>query len=151
MSTNNPLTIDNLGIDASKRYALDQAALDPRLVKDARSISARTELTVIEPYVSTSLSEFSVGNFILWASFSAPTNYQAILSGLFTYQLIPALGDAMQIQALLDQVTAMASTLFKSPEEQRAHRAILELLEQLEKLMRMFTLIKANCARYQQG
>lgn len=151
MTTNNPVTIDNLGIEASRRYALDQQNLDSNLIKDARMIPSRTELAVIQPYLSTGISEFSIGNFTLWAAFSAPVGYQALMSSLFTHQLIPALGDAMQIQALLDQVSAMASSFVKNPDQQRAFRKISDLLTLLEKLMRMFTFIKANCARYQQG
>jgi hypothetical protein len=148
MTTNptNPLTIDNLGIDASKRYAQDQLAFDPTLLQDARLVPTRTERVVIEPAAALP-REFSIGSFVLWANFSPPKDYSVAAYHLFTYQLIPGLGGLERIQNLLDQLGAMSPEAKDQPD----FKKILGLVQMLERLEKTFALLKANCGRYQQG
>jgi len=147
----NPLTIDNLGIEASNRYAKDQAGLDLNLIRDARRIPDQTLRVVMNPSVALS-REFSIGNHILWANFSPPKDYSFSAFRLFTYQLIPGLGTLDQTQALLDQMERLAPQMEeKDAAQKKAFRALLLLLQMLEKLEKTFEFLKANRDRYQQG
>ena len=89
-----PRTIDNLGIDASSRYASDQKEIDLKILKEARGIPKQAEVDVTSPSYA---SEFDLlfdtaKKNTPWARFSRPQNYNDQRKRLFTYQIIPSLG-----------------------------------------------------------
>jgi hypothetical protein len=89
-----PRTIDNLGVDASTRYAVDQQEFDNKILKEARGIQRQAEVDVTIPSFS---SEFDILFDVAkrntpWAQFSMPDNYNDQRKRLFTYQIIPSLG-----------------------------------------------------------
>ncbi len=89
-----PRTIDNLGVDASSRYAADQQKFDKKILKESRVIPRQAEVDVTVPSFA---SEFdllfdSEQRNTPWAKFSMPKNYNEQRKRLFTYQIIPSLG-----------------------------------------------------------
>ncbi len=89
-----PRTIDNLGVDASSRYAADQQKFDKKILKESRVIPRQAEVDVTEPSFS---SEFDLlfdkgKKNTPWARFCMPQNYNDQRKRLFTYQIIPSLG-----------------------------------------------------------
>jgi hypothetical protein len=89
-----PRTIDNLGVDASSRYAADQQRFDKKILKESRVIPRQAEVDVTMPSFS---SEFdllfdSEQRNTPWAKFCMPRNYNEQRKRLFTYQIIPSLG-----------------------------------------------------------
>jgi len=160
-----PRTIDNLGVDASIRYAKDQELFEPHLIGESRLIPQKTEVSILKP---AALSEFdqiyTVGNTISWALFSPPPNYYTYDKGLFSYQLIPSLGNYEKLEADSDKIEALESALEKSDEKQRRgpsdperekdeknRKSLLALFQCIDKLNKNLTLINSRRNQYQRG
>lgn len=164
MTTVKPLTIDNMGIGPSSRYARDKATLDTRLIDDARFIPLKTEVSVVKPYLPTEFEEYLLPNkTTIWASFSPPPDYLVFGRPLFSYQLIPSLGGYEKQEADSDKLEALEDTLNKSfkegrgndqqeqQEEERERKTLVHLLQMINRLDRTLTLINARRNQYQRG
>src|SRR5438477_287111 len=99
------LTIDNLGIGASIRFAEDQQLYERRLIEESRLIPQKTETLALSPYVPTELDElFSMNRKVSWAMFSPPPNFFSYEGLLFSYQIIPSLGTQEKQEADADRL-----------------------------------------------
>ncbi len=101
-------TIDNLGLDASSRYAEDQKHLDEKIIKEARAIAPQTIIDVTQPVYPTEfevLFELSKRN-IPWAEFAAPKKYNEQKKRLFTHQTIPSLGSPDKKESQIQKIQA---------------------------------------------
>jgi hypothetical protein len=158
------LTIDNMGIGTSSRYARDQAALDLRLIEESRYIPQKTEVSVVKPYLPTEFEEYLLpGKLTIWASFSPPPEYLSYGRPIFSYQLIPSLGGYEKQEADSDKLEALEDTLNKSfkdrkgdqqgqqQEEEKERKTLIGLLKTINKLDRTLTLINARRNQYQRG
>jgi hypothetical protein len=159
-----PRTIDNLGVDASIRYAKDQALFETNLIEESRLIPQKTQVTVGKPL---ELSEFdqtySVGKTISWALFSAPPNFYSKDIGLFSYQLIPSLGGYEKLEADSDKIESLEDVLEKSHErkrgqsdqekekDERNRQTLLALFQCIDKLNKTLSMINARRNQYQRG
>ena len=165
LMTVKPRTIDNLGVDASIRYAKDQELLEPRLIEESRLIPQKTEVTVVKPF---ELSEFdqtySVGRTISWALFSPPPDFYARDKGLFSYQLIPSLGGYEKLEADSDKIETLEDVLEKSEEregrgqsdqerekDENQRQTLLALFQCIDKLNKTLAMINARRNQYQRG
>lgn len=157
-------TIDNLGIEASSRYAKDKQ-LDTKLVEESRFIPLKTEVTVLKPYLPTELEEYLLPQKLtLWASFEAPPQFFAETANpLFSYQLIPSVGGYEEQEADLEKLEALEDTINKQfsegngrdqeegQEEEKERKTLLALLQTIGKLDRTLTLINSRRYQYQRG
>jgi len=102
MSSASTRTIDNLGIDASVRYAKDQADGSEKLFEDARIAQGHVQISVTSPATQSQVDLlFDIGTKNRsWSSFFPPENYGASRRSLFTTQIIPSLGsqEMMDVQ-----------------------------------------------------
>jgi hypothetical protein len=88
-----PRRIDQLGREASQRYADDQEQLDPRF-RGANAISGRTEITVSTPTFPGELEALlglAQGHAPI-ASLLPPPNHEQQRGGLFLHQIAPTFG-----------------------------------------------------------
>jgi len=160
-----PRTIDNLGVDASIRYAKDQDFFETRLIEESRLIPQKTEVTVAKPF---ELSEFdqtySVGKTISWALFSPPPDFYSRDKGLFSYQLIPSLGSYEKLETDSDKIETLEDVLEKSEEregrgqsnqerekDENQRKTLLALFQCIDKLNKTLTMINARRNQYQRG
>lgn len=93
-------TIDNLGMDPSIRYALDQTYLDKSLSTDTSYISSQANIDVTAPYFSSefdAIFQTSLRNKG-WALFMYPPGFRDQRKRLFTFQLLPSLGTEETVQ-----------------------------------------------------
>src|SRR5690606_17613940 len=91
--TSKPRTIDNLGLDASIRYARDKELFEAKYIEESQAVSKRSEIPVSKPYIPNEFDQlFSAKSSLLWASFSPPPEYFSFSKPLFSFQLIPSLG-----------------------------------------------------------
>lgn len=160
MSTNKPVTIDNIGIGASSRYARDKSTLDTKLIEDSRFIPLKTEVSVVKPYYPTEFEEYLAPNQLtLWATFSPPPESFGYGKLLFSYQLIPSLGGYEKQEDDTDKLEALEDTLNKSfkegnqeqQEEEKERKILLALLQTIGKLDRTLSLINSRRNQYQRG
>lgn len=162
-----PRTIDNLGIETSRRYAKDKSQLqDAKLIEDSKLIPQKTEVSVLKPYYPTALEEY-LGPLSqkMWAAFEAPPRSLALSSALFSYQLIPSLGGSEKQEADTDKLEALEDTLSKSfkegkrqgkdqqeqQEEEKERKVLLHLLKTIGKLDRTLGMINSRRNQYQRG
>lgn len=155
-----PRTIDNLGVETSSRYARDQARLDKTLLEEARLIPQKAEVSVLKPYLPTDFEHYLLPNKqVLWAAFEPPPEYLVHSKSLFSYQMIPSLGEYEEED--LDKVEALEDAIHKDfqnsrdhqeeREEEKERQTILTLLKTIERLDRSLSLINSRRNQYQRG
>ncbi len=149
MSESKYLTIDNLGVDPSKQYALNQQELDQYQLKDSSLVPKKTEISVITPAApSENESKFAIGRATIWATFDPPAGASFTSGRLFTYQLIPSLGTLEQQRTLLDRLIANPPT---DPALQKEHKMICTAMQELVSLEQTSEQISARRSQYQKG
>ena len=159
-----PRTIDNLGIETSSRYAKDQAQLDAKIVEESRFIPQKAEISVVRPYLPTEFEEYLLPNkLVIWASFAPPPEFFSYSGSLFSYQLIPSLGDSEKQEEDTEKLEALESAIDKqfeggkqdqheqNPEEERERKTLLGLLKVIGQLDRTLSHINSCRNQYQKG
>lgn len=88
-------TIDNLGYDASQRYAEDQQLLydNEQIHKDSRILSGRTQIDVISPSYGSEVDVLFNADKknTSWAQFAAPSGYTEQRKKFFLHEILPSL------------------------------------------------------------
>jgi hypothetical protein len=152
-----PRTIDNLGLEVSTRYAEDQKTLDEAIVKEARAVSAQSEIEVTTPFLPSELDALlhSQNTYIAWAYFNAPAHYFEQRNRLFTSQLIPAMGSedkkesqAQKIQAKLSSMTEEKVEKDKEEKDKRKKYEETRALEEEENEKKVLTTLLDIIALY---
>jgi hypothetical protein len=160
-----PLTIDNLGIDASIRYAKDQAAFEAQFSKEAEFVSQKSEISVAKPYIPSEFDPlFSLGKTVVWAFFSPPTQDLGSGRALFSYQLIPSLGSYEKQEDAEEKLATLQDALDQArqsrgdgasdeelEEEEEEKKTIGSLLLCINRLDRSLSLINSQRNRFQRG
>ncbi len=156
-----PKTIDDLGIDASIRYAKDQELLEPRLLSEAQLISNKTTVSVLRPHLPNEFAEkFGFKQQTLWATFSPPPAYFSSSPDLFSYQLIPSLWRSEEMQEqdpvlLVEEGLQRERPQDQSDEEQKEEeeekKVIVALIECMGRIDQSLELINARRNQYQRG
>lgn len=172
--TQQPRTIDNLGVEVSTRYAEDKAILDEALVREAQGIPIQAGIEVTAPSFPSEVEALLhiQPTHVTWASFIAPPHYFEQRKRLFTFQLIPAMGseDKKESQALkiLSKLRAREDELIKkeAPEgdkrlryekereiedEQREQKALTSLLNTIALFDKLIIEINSRRSQYQKG
>lgn len=102
-----PKTIDNLGIDASDRFAGDRAAFDETIIREA-GVGRQAQIDVSEPaYVSEFDLLLGIGGGAPWATTAPPAGYEEQKNRLFAEQIVPRFGSPDKQDALLEKVKEM--------------------------------------------
>lgn len=159
--TSKPRTIDNLGIDASIRYAQDQQVFEARFIEESQIVSKRTEISVSTPYTPSEFDQmFGSGKPLIWAAFSPPHEMMEGNNTLFSYQLIPSLHiDAFtkDPEEMLDEALERQkrehpdSSDQEKKEEEKEKKIIANLLNCIAKFDKSLQLINSRRNQYQRG
>jgi hypothetical protein len=119
MSTEGPKTVDDLGIDVSRRYIRDQEQLDRSFIKDFQ-IPSRTQVVITTPfYASETDSLVGAQKRVSWFLSSPPENYSISRKKIFSYQLIPSLGPNEKLDEDLSKIEN-----FKIPKNAKNRKAL---------------------------
>ncbi len=90
-------TIDNLGYDASERYAQDQKLLDghEKTTHDSKIVFTQTSIEVTKPtyHLETDVAFQGSLKSSSWAEFASPLGYES-KNRFFTHELMPAFTSA---------------------------------------------------------
>ena len=169
-----PRTIDNLGLDASNRYAADQQEFDHKILKESRVVPRQAEVDVTEPSYSSEFDLlFDIGKKNTpWAQFCMPKNYNEQRKRLFTYQIIPSLGPQDKTESQEKKILAHLQEKAKqqdekkdknkkdSPsweenqekeEQEKEQKILVQLLKNLLMLDKCMSDISARRMQYQKG
>lgn len=156
-----PLTIDNYGRDASVRYAKDQEIYDASIITESRLIPQKTEVTVAKPYVPSEFDQlFSVKKTTSWALFDAPKNFYAHDKSLFSYELIPSLGNYEKLESDSDKIERILGDQEKehkdheeegSEEEEQEKIALTAFFQTLNQFNKILEAINGKRNQYQRG
>lgn len=145
-----PLTIDNLGIKTSQRYAEDQSKLDQKLLQDARVVPLKTEVSVLKPYTPTELGEYLEPHQITsWATFSPPPD--SFSYGLFSHALIPSLGGYEKQEADQERLQDLEKLKGQNPEGEKERQTLVNLFKTIGRLDKDLGVVNAQRNRYQKG
>ncbi len=169
-----PRTIDNLGVDASTRYALDQQEFDHKILKEAGNIPRQAQVDVSQPSFT---SEFDLlfdtaKRNSPWAQFAMPQNYNEQRKRLFTHQIIPSLGPQDKTESLEKKILAQLKEKAKEQdnekerrkedrssweddqekeEQEKEQKVLVQLLKNLLVLDKCMSDIAARRMQYQKG
>ncbi len=170
-----PRTIDNLGLDASSRYASDQQEFDNKILKEARGIQRQAEVDVTIPSFASEFDTlFDVARRNTpWAQFFMPENYNEQRKRLFTYQIIPSLGPQDKTESQEKKILAHLQEQSKKQgdgkkdqrqedrsswedeqervEEEKEQKILAQLLKNLIMLDKCMSDITARRMQYQKG
>lgn len=115
-------TIDNLGIEASTRYAEDLKELDQKLINEARVIPGQTEIEITDPFFLTELEIlFNAQKQQTWATFFPPKGFSEQKKRLFMFQLIPSLGSEEKHETQTQKIISQLKTFGKRKRKQKNH------------------------------
>ncbi|MES2199576.1 MAG: DUF5399 family protein [Chlamydiota bacterium] len=103
-------TIDNLGHDASERYAQDQKILDgqEKIPQEAKMIFTKTSIEVTKPtfHLETDLAFHGSLKSNSWAEFLPPLGYES-QKRFFTHELLPSFTNQEKTEALKNKILEM--------------------------------------------
>jgi len=146
-----PLTIDNLPIDASNRYAKDQKELDRGIIEGSKLFQSKPDTTApATPYFRVE-EGFSVGTLTRWATFTLPSDFAIHAARLYSYLLIPSLGTSDDLQETLDKLEALEKAVPQDKTPQYEYKTVHSLIKLLVDSSRTFDLIKGRCNQYHKG
>jgi hypothetical protein len=164
-----PRTIDNLGLDASSRYAEDKQYLDEKIVKESRTVSTQTEIDVTLPSFPRELDllfEMQKCN-VFWAAFAPPAKYAEQKKRLFTHQIIPSLGSEDKKERLLQKIRSKIQAKKEREEkdekryqweeqrereeEEKERNMLVALVECIAGLEKVLVEINSRRRQYQKG
>jgi hypothetical protein len=159
--TSKSRTIDNLGIDASIRYAQDQKLFEARFIEESQIVSRRTEVSVSTPYTPSEFDQmFGDGKPLIWAAFAPPPEMTGTNNTLFSYQLIPSLhidGFNQDPEELLDQALEKQRQEYpdssdqEKDQEKKEKAIIANLLKCVTQIDKSLQLINSRRNQYQRG
>lgn len=160
------ITIDQIGIDAHKRYAIDQESLDTHYITDATHISGQLEIAGTSMIYSSKweeLFEFNLNN-TTWAAFLPPPNYRTQRNKFFSHSLIPGIlwsesdddedleedenteNERKKQNALIKNIIEVLSSRLKEDES-----ALLNLIQSIKTLNSLLREVNAKKLQYQKG
>jgi hypothetical protein len=150
-----PTTIDNLPIDASRRYAEDQEKLrvGRPIIEESRLFPGKPGAALSGvPYIPAEFIEWlSLGSRTVWAAFFSPVDYAVHVADLFSYLLIPSLGGSENLQAISDKLELMKKVIPQNKVLQYEYATLCTLVKHLIDASRTFEMIKGRCNQYHKG
>lgn len=157
-------TVDNLGLEASRRYAKDKELLDTRFIEESRIIPQKAQTTVWRPYLPSEFSQrFQQFNRTIWALFYPPSGILEEGRQLFSYQVIPSLGGSTKQEADLEKLQAWKRKKKKGDSqrdnkgdnqeepEEKEQKTLIALLQCIALLDRDLALVNSRRNQYQKG
>jgi hypothetical protein len=159
--TSKPRTIDNLGLEASIRYARDQKLFEARFIEESQIVSTKSQIPVSKPYVPSEFDQlFTSPKTLVWATFSPPPETLSNVTELFSYQLIPSLGTYEQhedLELLLEDAlerkrqSKQKQSNKEKQQEEKEKQLIKNLLQCIAKIDKTLSLINSRRNQYQRG
>ena len=143
------LTVDNLGVEVSTRYAQDQEDYDKSIITDAR-VSTQTQIDVTAPSQVSELDQLLNTELKVtpWSSFVAPPNFYTQNRGLFSYQICPSMGTEDKQEG---QIARLEASPAPSPEEEAKKGKLLQLFQTTAPLDRDLNRANSERNRYHKG
>jgi hypothetical protein len=127
-----PKTIDNLGYDASQRYAVDQQFLSgqDKIHQEARELFGQTQVNTATPSFSSEVDSLlnPTGKNPAWANFSAPHGFFEHKKKFFTHQLLPQMSIQEKNEGYAKKITD-----FDGHQEENEHKPEWEITKEAEK------------------
>src|SRR3984957_1922939 len=155
-----PRMIHNLGIEVSTRYAEDKQALDETLIKEARTVSAQTQISVMAPSFPSEVEALLhiERTHLPWATFLPPERYFEQRKQLFTFQLIPSMGSedkkesqSLKILSKLRSMAEVANQTGEDKEEDRDKKILTSLLNTIASFDKMIIETNSKRGQYHKG
>ncbi len=127
-----PRTIDNLGYDASQRYAYDQNELADveKIHKDFRIPLSHAQIDVTTPSFNSEVDILFQADkkHLAWAEFSPPHGFSTLKNRFFTYQILPSLA----IPEESENYTKKIHALTEEKEENSENKPEWEMVKEAE-------------------
>jgi len=161
-----PRTIDNLGFEASQRYAEHQQRLSGQehILRDGKVVFATNTIDVTKPANHNEIIPQTALKSGSWALFTPPMHHGPS-KRLFTHDLLPAIGGEEKITNLKQKVLHLQKREDRSPfskedqwqsaqEEEREdqeQKAVLSLLDCILQLLTCTIYVYVKRAQYHKG
>jgi hypothetical protein len=154
-----PRTIDNLGPEASNRFALNQqiSEQNPYLKETSPYVPSQTTIDVTIPsYTSENdkLFELEKKN-VTWATFPPPPNYNIQKPRIFMHQIVPSIGSEDRIEMQQQRISAASVPSTSSDREKREEeiekKTLINTLQTTMKLDKDQVYINSHRDQYHKG
>lgn len=146
-------TIDNLGLDASKRYAQNQkeAELELPFLEEISKFPVSAISTAPYSVTEAEVEAFFIGRPTPWASFTPPPDYAGFLSRLFIQQAIPSFGNLEEQQERLDRFSTLKDQGSWTAPQRHEYDTILSCLEFVVSLEKTYEMIEGRRRQFLAG
>jgi len=148
-----PRQISDLGVDASRQYALNQkelAKLPPHFLEDSNLVSSRIQVPVVSPAARSEFGAKYETRFISrWAFFPKHPQAAAGAHRLFTHRMIPSI--ARDFEKLLNQLDDLKAMANLDPTLLREQKAVTALVMAMVIEERIYEEIEKGRNRFQKG
>jgi len=128
-------TIDNLGYDASERYAQDQKLLDghEKTSTDSRIIFSKTSIEVTKPLTESEIDLISQASRKnnAWAEFQPPPGYEQ-QKRFFTHELIPEFGNKEKVEKLKEKIVKLCEEKESGSDSQDEQKEEWQIIKEKE-------------------
>jgi hypothetical protein len=159
--TSKSRTIDNLGLDASVRYAQDQKLFEAQFIEDSQIVARKSEIPVFRPYAPSDFDLiFGTGKTTMWASLPTPPKMATAMHSLFSYSLIPSLKMDEDHQDLEEALQGAFdhqreqnpdSSDEEKEEEEKEKEILIAFVQCVAKINQSLQLINSRRNQYQRG
>ncbi len=139
------VTIDNIGVQAHRRYAKDKAELDPTFLTEPLLLVPHVPSNSLSAIYSSKWEElFDLKGNSSWANFSPPPEFHLASSRLFRFDTFRPFWDT-------DAESSFESTKTLISSEWEDHPTINSLLDAIEKIQALLFLVHSRKLQYQKG
>ncbi len=151
------VTIDNIGIQHSNRFALDQQYGEPGLVDNAKFGQQAAQVDASDSFKQTDLANLFQTNRrnLTWSLFNSPDGFLWQTARVFTAHPIACLGSEEFQQARIDKVRQYSEQRSQSGKEKATGNqeaaTLLGLLTCLQTIDRELKAINARRSQYSKG
>lgn len=148
------LTVDNLGVEVSTRYAQDQVDFDRSIITDARA-STQAQIDVTSPSQISELDQLlnTDTKVTPWSNFQPPAGFFSQTKGLFTYQICPSMGTDDKQEALIARLEASVASAASIPssDQENQKNKLLQLFQTTGPLDKDLNRANSERNRYHKG
>lgn len=158
MSSQRPITVDNLGIGASNDYATRQEQYETYLKEIGAITPAGTPssqppavptIDTATPALAPLAKAFDIGKAALWATLPQLATFSS--ARLFSFELAPSLGTSDDLADLKEKFESLKTDSRLEPSEQATLKVLCSLINLLYHLQRIFEDIEGKRNQYQRG
>jgi hypothetical protein len=150
-------TIDNLGVEVSREWAVTQEHLKgEKTFKDGAAVLTQAQIDIVQPAFQSALSQLLQFTQLnpTFAEFPLPQGYNQQSKQLFTSYIVPSLGSEEKRESTVQRISSKPVEALEEREKQDEEgqkKRLLNLYRMLEKYEKDYREIHNRLKQFQRG